>query len=71
MNHYGYITDNTYIVPNTAITWDFVRYNEDQSTTSYIGIESTEPIDDNKVTMFATPDAFNNWKYEFQPDEEI
>ena len=71
MNYYGYITDHTYVVPNTAITWDFVRYNEDQSITSYTGIESTISIESDKVVMFDTPTAFNNWRYKFQPEEDI
>jgi hypothetical protein len=71
MNHYGYITDKTYIVPDTAITWTFVRYNEDGSSNEYLGIESTELIIDNKVVMFDSPDAFNYWKYQFQPEEDL
>ena len=69
MNKYGYITDNTYEVADTAITWDFVRYNEDQSTTAYTGIESTIAIDSDKVVMFESPQAFNTWKYEFNKEE--
>jgi len=71
MNYYGYITDHTYVVPNTVITWDFVRYNEDETTTDFVGIESTVAIDSDKVVMFDTPTAFNNWRYEFQPEEDI
>ena len=71
MNHYGYITDNAYEVADTAITWDFVKYNEDESTTDFVGIESTVQIDDNKVIMFGSPQEFNTWKYEFQPEEDI
>jgi len=71
MNKYGYITDNTYELSDTAITWEFVRYNEDQSTTSYTGIESTISIESDKVVMFETPTAFNNWRYGFQPEEDI
>jgi hypothetical protein len=71
MNHYGYITDNSYELSYTAITWDFVRYNEDQSTTAYTGIESTVTIESDKVVMFDTPTAFNNWRYEFQLEEDI
>jgi hypothetical protein len=71
MNYYGYITDNTYEVADTAITWDFVRYNEDESTTDFVGIESTIAIDSDKVVMFDTPTAFNNWRYEFEPEEDI
>ena len=52
MNKYGYITDNTYEVTSTAITWDFVKYNEDESTTDFVGIESTIAIDSDKVVMF-------------------
>lgn len=71
MNHYGYITDHTYIVPDTAITWHFVRYNEDESTTDFVGIESTVVIDSDKVVMFESPQAFIDWKYEFEPEEDI
>ena len=71
MTHYGYITDNTYEVADTAITWDFVYYNEDESTTEHVGIESTVSIDSAKVTMFESASAFNTWKYEFEPDEDI
>ena len=35
MTKYGYITDSTYLVADTAITWDFVKYNEDESTTDF------------------------------------
>ena len=65
MTHYGYITDNTYEVADTAITWDFVYYNEDESTTEHVGIESTVSIDSAKVTMFESASAFNAWRYEF------
>jgi len=69
MNHYGYITDNTYKVADTAITWNFTRYNEDESTTDFIGIESTIEITSDKVTMFESAIAFNSWKYEFHTEE--
>ncbi len=71
MTKYGYITDNTYEVADTAITWNFVRYNEDETTTDFVGIESTVAIESDKVTMFDTPTAFNTWKYEFEPEEDI
>ena len=44
MTHYGYITDNTYEVADTAITWNFIYFNEDESTTEHVGIESTVSI---------------------------
>jgi hypothetical protein len=69
MNYYGYITDNTYEVADTAITWNFTRYNEDESTTDFIGIESTIEITSDKVTMFESAIAFNSWKYEFYTEE--
>ena len=71
MNYYGYITDNTYEVADTAITWDFVRYNEDETTTDFVGIESTVAIDSDKVVMFESPRSFSDWKYEFEPEEDI
>jgi hypothetical protein len=71
MTNYGYIIDNTYQVADTAITWDFVRYNEDESTTDFVGIESTVAIESDKVVMFESPQAFNDWKYEFEPEEDI
>jgi hypothetical protein len=71
MNKYGYITDSTYDVADTAITWDFVRYNEDKTTTDFVGIESTISIESDKVVMFETPKAFTAWKYEFEPEEDI
>jgi len=71
MNKYGYITDNTYEVADTAITWDFVRYNEDETTTDFVGIESTVAIDSDKVVMFESPRSFSDWKYEFEPEEDI
>jgi len=71
LNKYGYITDSTYEVADTAITWNFVRYNQDQSTTDFVGIESIAQIDDDKVIMFESPQEFNTWKSEFQPEEDI
>jgi len=71
MTHYGYITDNTYEVADTAITWDFIKYNEDESTTDFVGIESTIAIDSDKVVMFESSQPFNTWKYEFEPEEDI
>ena len=54
MSYYGYITDNTYQVADTAITWDFVRYDEEETPFSYVGIESLVEIDSTKVVMFET-----------------
>ena len=71
MNKYGYITDSTYDVADTAITWNFVRYNEDETTTDFVGIESIVAIESDKVVMFESPQAFSDWKYEFEPDEDI
>jgi hypothetical protein len=71
MTKYGYITDSTYEVTDTAITWDFVRYNEDETTTDFVGIESTVSIESDKVVMFETPQEFSSWKYEFEPEEDI
>ena len=68
MTKYGYITDSTYLVADTAITWDFVKYNEDESTTDFVGIESTVAVDSDKVVMFESASAFNTWKYEFEPE---
>ena len=61
MTNYGYIIDNTYQVADTAITWDFVRYNDDESTTDFVGIESIVAIDSDKAlsesiaTMLSMP----------------
>jgi len=71
MNHYGYITDNTYEVSITALTWNFVKHNEDGSTTDFLGIESTVQIDDGKVVMLGSPQEFNAWRYEFPTEEDI
>ena len=63
MSYYGYITDNTYQVADTAITWDFVRYDEEETPFSYVGIESLVEIDSTK-----TGQSFNNWRFQFEPE---
>jgi len=68
MSYYGYITDDTYTVHNTAITWDFVRYDEEENPFDYVGIESLVEIDSPKVVMFENGQSFNNWRFQFQPD---
>ena len=68
MSYYGYITDNTYQVADTAITWDFVRYDEEETPFSYVGIETLVEIDSTKVVMFETGQSFNNWRFQFEPE---
>ena len=68
MSYYGYITDNTYQVADTAITWDFVRYDEEETPFSYVGIESLVEIDSTKVVIFETGQSFNNWRFQLEPE---
>jgi hypothetical protein len=69
-NQYGYIINQeSFTKRDGDVLWDFVRYNENQSTTAYTGIESTVIIESDNVVMFDTPTAFNAWRCEFYNEE--
>lgn len=71
MINYGYIIDNTFEVLPEEITWSFVRWNQDKTTTNYIGIETQRDLSDNpKVTIIGDNTTMRAWVYEYAPEEE-
>lgn len=71
MTHYGYIVDNTFETQQEDLTWDFVRWNQDQTTTSYSGIETIRDLSaDNKVVIIGDKQTMANWLYEYAPTDE-
>lgn len=71
MTHYGYIVDNTFETQQEDLTWDFVRWNQDQTTTSYSGIETIRDLSaDNKVVIIGDKQTMANWLYEYVPTDE-
>jgi len=71
MTHYGYIVDNTFETQQEDLTWDFVRWNQDQTTTSYSGIETIRDLSaDNKVVIVGDKEVMANWLYEYAPTDE-
>lgn len=71
MTHYGYIVDNTFETQQEDLTWDFVRWNQDQTTTSYSGIETIRDLSaDTKVVIVGDKEVMANWLYEYAPTDE-
>lgn len=71
MINYGYIIDNTFETQEVDLTWDFVKWNQDQTTTNYSGIETSRDLSaDNKVVIIGNREAMANWLYEYVPQDE-
>ncbi len=68
MNKYGYITDQSYNTQEGDVVWNFDRYNQDQTVTSYVGIETTRNITSEKVTIIGTAEEFREWLNRYNPD---
>jgi hypothetical protein len=68
MRIYGIINGTADIVQTAAFcTWEFERYNEDGTTTSYIGFECTNEslIPDNGTVI----EDFRSWLNQYAPTE--
>ena len=71
MINYGYIVDNTFEAQEGDLTWNFTRWNQDQTATNYSGIETTRDLSsDNKVVIIGSREAMTNWLYEYSPQDE-
>lgn len=70
--HYGYIVDIKLHKSNENNTyWPFSRYNEDESISSYNGIASINNYDSDKnIVIIGDVTGFNEWRYEFLPENE-
>lgn len=67
MVNYGYITDNSYVTQSGDVVWNFERYNEDETLTSYTGIETSYNISSSKVFIIGNSTQMREWLYEFKP----
>jgi len=68
MRTYGIINGTAELVQTpTFYTWEFQRYNQDGSTTSYIGFECTDEslIPENGTVI----NDFRTWYNQYIPEE--
>ena len=69
MANYGYIIDLEAFTPVSGdVQWTFDRYNADETTTEFDGIETTRNLSsDTNCVMFASNTDFLAWQDEFTP----
>lgn len=69
MRNYGYIIDkNLFNGQANDVQWDFDRYNENQTTTNYNGIETDRDLSgDPNIVIKGDGLAFSDWVSEFTP----
>jgi len=64
---YGYI-DGSFTPQEGDVIWNFDRYNENQTTTSYQGIKSARNLSGENIVIIGDNVDFREWLHEFEPD---
>lgn len=69
MVQYGYIIDKMLFNGQANdVQWDFSRYNQDQTTTDYNGIETSRDLSaDSNIIIIGSNLDFIAWRNEFMP----